>query len=71
MDYILYRISKARKDNQMNQRDLAVKLGVTKQTVSNWETGKVPLDLRRLQQIAEVLQKPIDYFLVTKQNEQN
>lgn len=32
-----------RADNNLTQSDLAFKLGVNKKTVSDWETGKVPL----------------------------
>ena len=39
-------ISSYRKDLNLSQADLAVRLGVTQSTVSRWETGELKIDKR-------------------------
>ena len=46
-------IKKIRKDNNLTQKDLADKLGVTYQAVSKWENGKNIPDIAILKQISE------------------
>ena len=47
----------------LTQDDLAEKLFVTRQTVSNYETGKTRPDVQMLMAIAQVLQIPLDNLL--------
>ena len=52
-----------RKTNNMTQTDLANKLGVTHQTVSNYEKGNRYCDLDMLIQISELFHVSIDDLL--------
>ena len=40
-----------RKSRGYTQRDLAGILGVTQQTISYWETGAVPIDVKKLEEV--------------------
>ena len=46
-------IKKIRVDNNLTQRELADKLGVTYQAVSKWENGKNIPDIQTLKQISK------------------
>ena len=56
-------IKEIRKDNNLTQKDLAKKLGVTYQAVSKWETGKNIPDISILKQISEEYNIDIDDIL--------
>lgn len=58
-----YRIQIAREEAGMNQKELSEKLGISQSTLSNYEKGKRRLYLAQLQQIADALGRPIEYFL--------
>ena len=49
-----------RNEREMTQEELAAKLNVTRQAVSNWETGKTQPDVETLSSIAEVLGVTLD-----------
>ena len=49
-----------RKINQMSQEELAEKLGVSRQTLSKYETGESLPDILRCQKIAEIFDVTID-----------
>ena len=49
-----------RKQNRMTQDDLAAKLNVTRQTVSNYENGKSEPDIEMLVRIAEVFHTDVN-----------
>ncbi len=57
------RIQLAREEKGLTQEDLAVRLGCTQSALSNYELGKRRLYLNLLNQIAQVLGKPLDYFM--------
>ncbi len=57
------RIVKLRKDLQLSQEDLAVKIGVTRQSVSKWETDACAPDAYNLMSLAEVLQTSVEYIV--------
>ena len=57
------RVAQARIDAGMTSKELAEKLGVDKATMSNWESGRRPLTLERLLQVAQVLGVGITYLL--------
>lgn len=57
------RIQLAREEAGLSQEQLAAKIGCSQSTLSNYEKGRRRLYLAQLEKIAEVLQKPIDYFL--------
>lgn len=46
----------------MSMNDLAEKLGVTKQSISKWESGKVQVSEERLQQLEEFFKVPSNLF---------
>ena len=58
-----HRITQARIDAGLTPIELAGKLGVTKATLNNWETGQRQLTLDRLMQMAEVLGVSVAYLL--------
>ena len=57
------RIVKLRKDLQLSQEDLAAKIGVTRQSVSKWETDVCAPDAYNLMSLAEVLQTSVEYIV--------
>lgn len=57
-----YRITIAREDAGLNQKELAEILGISQATLSNYEKGKRRVYLPQLQKIADALGKPLDYF---------
>lgn len=56
-------IKKLRQRNKLTQEELAETLRVTRQAVSNWETGKNQPDIDTLQTLAEVLKADIKELL--------
>lgn len=50
---------------------MAKKLGLSQSTYQRIETGEINVSTERLIQIAEILQKPLDYFLKGKDNIKN
>jgi transcriptional regulator with XRE-family HTH domain len=57
------RIEQARKEAGFSAKEFAGKIGVDKTTVSNWETGRRPLSLERLLQVAKLLNVSVSYLL--------
>ncbi|MBM3141423.1 MAG: helix-turn-helix transcriptional regulator [Chloroflexi bacterium] len=57
------RIQQARQELGLTQEELAAKLGCTQAALSNYELGKRRLYLASLEQIANILGKPLSYFL--------
>ncbi len=57
------KIQKAREDSGLSQEELAARLGVSQAALSNYELGKRRLYLANIQHIADVLKKPLNYFL--------
>jgi len=56
-------IKQIRQDNNLTQKDLADKLGVTYQAVSKWENGKNVPDIATLKEISELFDMNIDEIL--------
>jgi len=56
------RIRIARKLKGLTQSDLARRLGVTKQTISQYEKGQIKVPEYQLKKIGEILEKPLEYF---------
>lgn len=57
------RLRIARKINNLNQVELANKLGVSKQSVSNWENDNINPSIDVLIRISKVLKVSTDYLL--------
>ncbi|EJG4482900.1 helix-turn-helix transcriptional regulator [Enterococcus faecalis] len=57
------RIKKRRNELQWTQQDVADKLFVTRQTISNWENGKSFPDMPMLIKISDLFSLSIDYLL--------
>ena len=49
-------IKKLRKDRNMTQQDMAEKLGISRQAVSNWENDKNLPDIEMLIRMSQVFQ---------------
>ena len=57
------RIRKLRQERNWSQVDLAKKLNVTKQSVSNWENDNIQPSIEMLVKLAEVFSVSTDYIL--------
>lgn len=58
----------AREEAGLSQEQLANMLGCAQSTLSNYEKGKRRLYLTQLENIAELLDKPIEYFMESSSN---
>jgi len=63
------KLQQAREDAGLSQEQLASMLGCAQSTLSNYEKGKRRIYLTQLENIAEILNKPIEYFLESNHNE--
>ena len=57
------RIKQLRRENGMTQVDMAQKLGVTKGTVSTWETDSRTPGFETLNQMCDMFQRSMDYLM--------
>ena len=57
------RIKQLRKENGMTQVDMAQKLGVTKGTVSTWETNSRMPGFDVLERMCDMFQRSLDYLM--------
>lgn len=57
------RLQLAREEAGLSQEQLAARIGCSQSTLSNYEKGRRRLYLAQLENIAEVLNKPIEYFM--------
>ena len=57
------KISSLRKERNMTQMELADKLGISFQAVSNWERGNTMPDISKLPELAEIFRVSIDDLL--------
>lgn len=58
-----HKLQQARENAGLSQEQLASRLGCAQSTLSNYEKGKRRLYLAQLENIAEMLNRPIEYFL--------
>lgn len=54
---------KLRKEKGMTQEELAFKIGVSRQSVSKWETGDCEPDISKLKELGKIFNVSIDYLL--------
>lgn len=52
-----------RKENKLSQERLAEKVGVTRQTISNWELGETSPNPEQLKALSQIFQVSIDELL--------
>ena len=57
------RLRKLRKDRNWNQVDLAKRLNVAKQTVSNWENDNIQPSIDMLIKLSKIFNVSTDYLL--------
>lgn len=57
------KLKKARKDSHLSQEQLADKIGVSRSTVTKWETDRGLPDIDNLRAIAQLVNVSIDYLL--------
>lgn len=63
MEHIPVRLRKLRLERKMTQEDLAQQLHVTRQAVSNWETGKTVVGIEYLLKLGELYGVSVDELL--------
>ena len=59
-------ITQLRKTNNMTQMELADKLGISFQAVSNWERGNTMPDISKLPELADIFHISVDELLIEK-----
>ena len=57
------KIKLARTERDLNQTELAKKIGATQKSISRYETGDAAPSLETLLKIARALNKPASYFV--------
>lgn len=67
MNKVQSSIKRLRQDKGMNQEQLAEQLHVTRQAVSNWETGKTQPDIETLTKIAEYFEVSVEHLIYGKE----
>ena len=66
MNEVANSIKKLRQDKQLSQEQLAEQLHVTRQAVSNWETGKTQPDVDTLTQLASIFDVSVERIIYGK-----
>ena len=61
-------ILKLRKDCKLSQEQLAEKVNVTRQTISNWELGETSPSLEQAKEIAKLYNVSLDYVVGNDKN---
>lgn len=61
-------IKKIRVEKRMTQEELAEKLSVTRQAISNYETGKTQPDIETLNKIASIFEVSIEEVIYGYKN---
>lgn len=60
---VMKNLKKIRKEKRMSQMQLALKLGVSQNTVSRYETGERQADYQTLIEIADLFNVSVDYLI--------
>lgn len=71
MNVVSDSIKKLRKEKGMTQDELAEKLCVTRQAVSNWEMGKTQPDVDTLTRLAEIFDVSVERIIYGKEKKGN
>jgi len=56
------RIQKARKEFGLSQADLAYRMGISAQSISAFESGRVIPDFKYIEKIAQFTHQPVHFF---------
>ncbi len=56
------RIQKARKEFGLSQADLAYRMGISSQSISAFESGRVIPDFKYIEKIAQFTHQPVHFF---------
>lgn len=62
MDNIKISLAAARVNAGLTQLEVSSILGVSKQTVCNWESGKTAPNITQARRLSDVYQMPLDYI---------
>lgn len=65
MDQLGVKIKAAREEAKLSQLQVGVALQVSDKTISGYESGRICPPIDKLQQLADLLKKPITFFLGT------
>ena len=57
------KLIRLRRKNGMSQEQLAAKIGITRQSVSKWESGSTLPELAKLIAISELFDVSVDYLV--------
>lgn len=58
------KLRKARVEKKLSQKGLGLALGLSDKTISSYESGRSYPNLEMLQKFVEILDKPVEYFLL-------
>lgn len=61
--HLVERLKLARKEANLEQTEVAKKLGRTQSYVSKFESGQRRIDLVQLKELAKLYKKPLEYFI--------
>ena len=70
-EYIITKLKEARKEAGLNQMAVADKLGKYETYLSKIENGDRRVDILELSELADIYNKPIDYFVPKKKKEES
>lgn len=63
------KITALRKKSGLSQEELAIKMDISRQAVSKWESGQTVPDLSRIMQLSEIFNVSTDYLLKDEESE--
>lgn len=63
VNMVITNIKKERNNKNLTQSQLAERIGVSKQTICDWEKGRSIPNYMKLKLLSKILEKPIDYLL--------
>lgn len=68
MEKLQISLAAARVNAEMTQEEVAKKMKVSKNTVINWEKGKIIPSFASLQMLSNLYSMPIDYIFLPNQS---